>query len=359
MFFFSLHFSEKLVIFFVQNLNRRDSLSLRDYTNSEVLIMENESKEVVSMRQLLECGVHFGHQTKRWNPRMKKYIFTARNGIHVIDLQQSIKLIKKTYYIVKEVAARNGKVLFVGTKKQAQEPIQEEAIRCSMPFINHRWLGGTLTNNQTLRSSINKLKNLTNEKESGIFDRLSNKEASRKNKRLHRLNYYLGGIKDMGNFPSLLFVVDTKREQLAVREAKRLGIPIIGIVDTNADPYEVDYPIPANDDAIRAIRLICSVMADAVIEGQKEMGSMAAVEAEMTAKAEAETKTEKASKVSKSKASESAGEKSARIATAKKKPVSTEEPDSDDKKSTEKKAKASKPSETKTTTTKKASKEKA
>lgn len=226
--------------------------------------------EVVTMRQLLECGVHFGHQTKRWNPKMKRYIFTSRNGIHVIDLQQTIKLIKKSYQVVREVVKNNGTILFVGTKKQAQDAIQAEANRCGMPFVHHRWLGGTLTNNVTIRQSVNKLKQYNRMNEDGTFELLSNKEAAAKRKKLVRLGYYLDGIKDMYRLPSLVFVVDTKRETLAVKEANKLNIPIIGIVDTNADPTEVQYPIPANDDAIRAIKLICSVIAKAVLDGQAE-----------------------------------------------------------------------------------------
>ncbi|MBT5953862.1 30S ribosomal protein S2 [bacterium] len=232
-------------------------------------------KEVVTMRQLLEAGVHFGHQTKRWNPKMKPYIFTSRNGIHVIDLQQTIKLIKKVYSYVRETVKHNGTVLFVGTKKQAQDAIVAEADRCKMPYINHRWLGGTLTNNITLRQSINKLKKFTREKEDGTFDSLSNKESSKKQKTLTRLSYYLDGIKNMVALPSIIFIVDTKKEQLAVKEAERMGIPIVGIVDTNADPTEVQFPIPANDDAIRAIKLICSVIAQASIDGQQDAVDMA------------------------------------------------------------------------------------
>ncbi len=226
--------------------------------------------EVVTMRQLLECGVHFGHQTKRWNPKMKRYIFTSRNGIHVIDLQQTIKLIKKSYQVVREVVKSNGTILFVGTKKQAQDAIQAEAVRCGMPYVHHRWLGGTLTNNITIRQSVNKLKQYNRMNDDGTFDLLSNKEAAAKRKMLTRLGFYLDGIRDMHRLPSLVFVVDTKREALAVKEANKLKIPIIGIVDTNADPTEVQYPIPANDDAIRAIKLICSVMAKAVLDGQAE-----------------------------------------------------------------------------------------
>lgn len=232
--------------------------------------MKGKEAEVVTMRQLLESGVHFGHQTKRWNPKMKKYIFTSRNGIHVIDLQQSIKLIRKAYQFVKETAKRGGVVLFVGTKKQAQEAVQSEAERCGMPFVHHRWLGGTLTNNITLRQSINKLKSHVKMQEEGTFETLSNKEASRKKKVLARLRYYLDGIKDMGSVPSIIFIVDTQKEQLAVQEARKLKIPIIGVVDTNADPTQVQFPIPANDDAIRAVKLICSIVSQAVIDGKAE-----------------------------------------------------------------------------------------
>ncbi|NDC83564.1 30S ribosomal protein S2 [bacterium] len=231
---------------------------------------EQRQNEVVTMRQLLECGVHFGHQTKRWNPKMKRYIFTSRNGIHVIDLQQTIKLVKKAYSVVREVVKNGGSILFVGTKKQAQDAIQSEASRCSMPYVHHRWLGGTLTNNITIRHSVNKLKQFNRMQDDGTFELLSNKEAAAKRKMLTRLGYYLDGIKDMHRLPSLVFVVDTKREALAVKEANKLRIPIIGIVDTNADPNEVQYPIPANDDAIRAIKLICSVISKAVIDGQAE-----------------------------------------------------------------------------------------
>ncbi len=235
-------------------------------------VKKSPQNEVVSMRQLLESGVHFGHQTKRWNPKMKRYIFTARNGIHVIDLQQSIKLIRKAYQLVKDTVKGGGNVLFVGTKKQAQEAIQTEAERCAMPFVHHRWLGGMLTNNVTLRQSINKLRQFNQMLEDGVIDRLSNKEASRKKKQITRLRYYLDGIRQMGVAPSLIFVVDTTKEQLAVKEANKLGIPIIGVVDTNADPTEVQHPIPANDDAIRAIKLICSIIAQAVLDGKAERG---------------------------------------------------------------------------------------
>ncbi|RAP31364.1 30S ribosomal protein S2 [Candidatus Marinamargulisbacteria bacterium SCGC AG-343-D04] len=223
------------------------------------------------MRQLLECGVHFGHQTKRWDPKMKKYIFTSRNGIHVIDLQQSIQLINIAYAFIKEIIKNNGSVLFVGTKKQAQDAIKTEAERCDMPYVNHRWLGGTLTNISTIRQSINKLKDFERLQEDGILDQLSNKEKAKKTKAYNKLLHNLEGIKNMIKIPTALFIVDIKKEQLAIKEAQKLKIPIIGIVDTNANPNEVDYPIPANDDAIRAVKLLCSIMANGILEGQKDI----------------------------------------------------------------------------------------
>ena len=229
-------------------------------------------KEIVTMRQLLECGVHFGHQTKRWNPKMKRYIFTSRNEIHVIDLQQTMKLIKETYQIVKEIARKGGTILFVGTKKQAQEAIQAEAERSGMFYINQRWLGGTLTNHITIRKRINTLKLYERMKADGTFDMMTKKEAARYDKLLIKLHHYFDGIKDMVSMPSAIFIVDTKKEQLAVNEANKLKIPIIGVVDTNADPTEVQHPIPANDDAIRAIKLLCNIMANAILEGKAAAG---------------------------------------------------------------------------------------
>lgn len=226
-----------------------------------------DDSDIVSMRQLLECGVHFGHQTKRWNPKMKRYIFTSRNGIHVIDLQQTLNLIKEAYHIVKNVVEKRGTILFIGTKKQANEAIKDEAIRCNMPYINNRWLGGTLTNFSTIRQSINKMKEFERMQDEGELKALSNKEVSKKTKLHNKLSSNLEGIKNMIQTPSLLFVVDTKKEQLAIDEAKKLGIPVVGIVDTNANPVDITYPIPANDDAIRAVKLICSIMADAVLKG--------------------------------------------------------------------------------------------
>jgi small subunit ribosomal protein S2 len=240
------------------------------FVAKEKQIVEKEEKKnqyPVSMRQLLEAGVHFGHQTRRWDPKMDKFIYTSRNDIHVIDLQQTVELIKDAYNHVKDIVSKKGTVLFVGTKKQAQDAIESEAIRCKMPFVNQRWLGGTLTNNVTISNSIKKLKRYEEDAEQGVFDLLSKKEASRKTKKLARLKHYLGGIKDMRYLPKVLFIVDTKKEELAINEAKKLGITVIGLVDTNGDPTNLDFPIPGNDDAIRAVKLICSVFSEAVIQG--------------------------------------------------------------------------------------------
>ncbi len=236
---------------------------------------KENTPEVVTMRQLLECGVHFGHQTKRWNPKMKKYIFTSRNGIHIIDLQQTIKIIKNIHEMVKNIATQNKTILFVGTKKQAQDAIKEEAIKCGMPYVHHRWLGGILTNIMTIRQSINKYKKYSQMIEDGSLEKLSNKEASKLKKSHTRLSQYLEGIKDMVQIPDMLFVIDTKKEQLALKEATKLGIPIIGVVDTNTDPNEVQHAIPGNDDAIRSIRLLCSIMANAVNSGKALQESQA------------------------------------------------------------------------------------
>jgi small subunit ribosomal protein S2 len=224
---------------------------------------------VVTMKELLEAGVHFGHQTKRWNPKMKPYIFGARNGIYILDLQQTVKQLDGAYEFIRDTVAKGKKILFVGTKKQAQEAIYEEALRCGMFHVNHRWLGGTLTNFQTIKKSIDKLKELEKMEERGDFQRLPKKEVLGLQKKGAKLRKYLGGIKDMDQFPGALFVVDPKRERIAVSEARKLGVATVAIVDTNCDPDEVDYVIPGNDDAIRAIRLFASKMADAVIEGTR------------------------------------------------------------------------------------------
>lgn len=223
---------------------------------------------IVSMKALLETGVHFGHRTRKWNPHMKSYIFTERNGIHIIDLQQTLEALEESYALVRDTAANGGKILFVGTKRQAQETIQGEAERCGMPYVNDRWLGGTLTNWQTIRSRIQELKDLERRREEGEFDLLTKKEALLLNRKIDKLQGRLGGIREMGGLPEILFVVDVKREDTAVHEANLLEIPVVGLVDTNCDPGKVDYVIPSNDDAIRAIKLMTSTVADAVMEGR-------------------------------------------------------------------------------------------
>jgi small subunit ribosomal protein S2 len=222
------------------------------------------------MKTLLEAGVHFGHQTRRWNPKMKPFIFTERNGIHIIDLQQTVKRLEDAMTYVRELSSNGGTILFVGTKKQAQETIEEESRRCEMPYVNRRWLGGTLTNFQTILSRIRRLEELEQRKQMGEFDRLPKKEASRLDDELERLTRLLGGMRGRYRLPDAIFIVDPHREQIAIAEAARTEIPIVAMVDTNCNPEVIDYPIPANDDAIRAIRLLTSKVADAVIEGRQE-----------------------------------------------------------------------------------------
>ena len=222
------------------------------------------------MKQLLEAGVHFGHHTRRWNPKMAEYIFTERNGIYIIDLQKTVKKVEEAYMFVRDASLEGGNVLFVGTKKQAQDAIKEEAIRAGMYYVNVRWLGGMLTNFKTIKRSIQKLNNLTKMSEDGTFDLLPKKEVAALQKEMADLERNLGGIKDMKGLPAVMFVVDPKKEANAVAEARKLGIPVVAIVDTNCDPDEIDYVIPGNDDAIRAIKLISSVLADAMIEGRQE-----------------------------------------------------------------------------------------
>ncbi|MFX3624647.1 MAG: 30S ribosomal protein S2 [Ectobacillus sp.] len=224
---------------------------------------------VISMKQLLEAGVHFGHQTRRWNPKMKRYIFTERNGIYIIDLQKTVKKVEEAYNVMKEIAANGGNILFVGTKKQAQDAIKEEATRAGMYYVNQRWLGGTLTNFQTIQKRIKRLKDIERMQEDGTFEVLPKKEVVQLKKELERLEKFLGGIKDMKDLPDALFVVDPRKERIAVAEARKLNIPLIGIVDTNCDPDEIDYVIPANDDAIRAVKLLTSKMADAILEAKQ------------------------------------------------------------------------------------------
>ena len=224
---------------------------------------------VISMKQLLEAGVHFGHQTRRWNPKMKEYIFTERNGIFIIDLQKTVKKIDEAYYFIRDLAMEGGTVLFVGTKKQAQESIEQEAKRCEMFYVNQRWLGGMLTNFKTIQSRINKLRKIEKMEADGDFDLLPKKEVIQLKAEQEKLEKNLGGIKEMKKLPSAMFVVDPRKEHIAILEAKALGIPVVAIVDTNCDPDEADYPIPGNDDAIRAVKLIASKIADAVLEGRQ------------------------------------------------------------------------------------------
>lgn len=224
---------------------------------------------VVSMKQLLEAGVHFGHQTRRWNPKMARYIFTERNGIYIIDLQKTVKKLDEAYMFVRDLAANGGNVLFVGTKKQAGDSVRDEAARAGAYYVNARWLGGMLTNFKTIRRRIDRLAQLRKMEEDGTFDLLPKKEVSKLNLEIEKLEKFLGGIKEMKKLPSALFIVDPRKEKIAVAEAKKLGIPIVAIVDTNCDPDEIDYVIPGNDDAIRAVKLLCATMADALIEGRQ------------------------------------------------------------------------------------------
>ena len=243
---------------------------------------------VISMKQLLEAGVHFGHQTRRWNPKMKQYIFTERNGIHIIDLQMTVKKVEEAYYFIRDLAAQDKAILFVGTKKQAQESIEQEAKRCEMFYVNQRWLGGMLTNFKTIQTRIARLKYIEQMEENCEFDLLPKKEVIAIKAEQEKLEKNLGGIKEMKKLPGALFIIDTRKEHIAVSEARKLGIPIVATVDTNCDPDEVDYPIPANDDAIRAVRLITAKMADAVLEGkQGEQMTDAAVDATVEAAEEA------------------------------------------------------------------------
>ncbi|WP_459929829.1 30S ribosomal protein S2 [Desulfosporosinus burensis] len=223
---------------------------------------------VISMKQLLEAGVHFGHQTRRWNPKMARYIFTERNGIYIIDLQKTVKKVDEAFNFVRNLATEGGTMLFVGTKKQAQESVKDEAIRCGMYFVNERWLGGMLTNFQTIQKRVDRLRVLERMEAEGVFEVLTKKEVSALRHEMEKLERFLGGIKNMKKLPDALFIVDPRKERIAVAEARRLKIPIVAIVDTNCDPDEIDVVIPANDDAIRAVKLLTAKMADAIIEGQ-------------------------------------------------------------------------------------------
>lgn len=224
---------------------------------------------VISMKSLLEAGVHFGHQTRRWNPKMARYIFTERNGIYIIDLQQTVKMVDDAYDFVRELASEGGEILFVGTKKQAQDAIEKEAKKCGMHYINQRWLGGTLTNYKTIRKRIDRLHELEKMEEDGTFDVLPKKEVIGLRHERERLEKFLGGIKNMNRMPDAVYIVDPKKERIAVKEAHILGIPIVSIIDTNCDPDEIDYAIPGNDDAIRAVKLITETIANAVLEGKQ------------------------------------------------------------------------------------------
>ena len=244
---------------------------------------------VVSMKQLLEAGVHFGHQTRRWNPKMAPYIFTERNGIYIIDLQKTVKKLEEAYMFVRDVAAQGGEILFVGTKKQASDSVKEEATRASAHFVNARWLGGMMTNFKTIQQRIRRLEQLNKMEEDGTFDLLPKKEVTKLKLEIEKLEKFLGGIKTMKKLPAVLFIVDPRKEKIAVAEAKKLNIPIVAIVDTNCDPDDVDYVIPGNDDAIRAVKLIAGCMANAIIEGRQGEDAVSDEETEKVEEAEEET----------------------------------------------------------------------
>ena len=244
--------------------------------------------DIISMKQLLEAGVHFGHQTRRWNPKMAPYIFTERNGIYIIDLQKTVKKVEECYNFLRDVAARGENILFVGTKKQAQEAMREEALRCNMFYVNERWLGGMLTNFKTIQTRINRLRKLEAMEADGTFDVLPKKEVIGLRLEMEKLTKYLGGIKDMKKLPGALFIVDPRKENIAVLEARKLNIPIVATVDTNCDPDVIDHVIPANDDAIRAVKLLTAKMADAVLEGRQGMQMEEAAEVEEVAAEDAE-----------------------------------------------------------------------
>ncbi|MDR7433682.1 MAG: 30S ribosomal protein S2 [Armatimonadota bacterium] len=235
----------------------------------------------LTMKQLLEAGVHFGHQTRRWNPKMARYIYTERNGIHIIDLQKTVPLLEEAYRFVRDTVANGGTVLFVGTKKQAQDAIREEAVRCHMYYVNQRWLGGTLTNFPMIRQRVERLKELQDLKLRGHLDVLPKKEQTRLLEEMAKLEKFLSGIVGMTKLPAVVYIVDTRKEHIAVAEARKLGIPIVALVDTNCDPDEVDYPIPGNDDAIRAVRLVTSYIANAVLEGLEEQKKLEVVAEEV------------------------------------------------------------------------------
>ncbi|MFO7819727.1 MAG: 30S ribosomal protein S2 [Halanaerobacter sp.] len=245
---------------------------------------------VVSMKELLETGVHFGHRTRRWNPKMEEYIFTERNGIYIVDLQQTMSLAEEAYNFVRDLVSDDNNILFVGTKRQAQETIEEEAKRCGMPYVNQRWLGGMLTNYQTIKKRIDRLEEIEQMEEDGVLEVLPNKEALELEREHEKLQRFLGGIRDMNGLPDAIFVVDPKKEEIAVAEANKLGIPVVGIIDTNCDPDVIDHIIPGNDDAIRAVKLLTGLMADAVLEG-KQGKQMQEAQAEVEEEVESEENT--------------------------------------------------------------------
>lgn len=238
---------------------------------TEKITETKKNDKVVTMRQLLETGVHFGHQTRRWNPKMAAYIYTSRNDIHVIDLQKTLAKINEAYSYIKDRVAKGANILFVGTKKQAQNAVVEEAKRCGMPYVSNRWLGGMLTNFETIKKSVARMKEIEGWKENGVFDSLPSKEQSMHNKKLAKMNYHFNGIRNLKKQPDLAFIVDTKKEEIGVKEANLLNIPIIGVVDTNCDPDLISHPIPANDDAIRTIKLLASIVANAVLAGKEQI----------------------------------------------------------------------------------------
>lgn len=249
---------------------------------------------ILPMKSLLEAGVHFGHRTRRWNPRMKQFIFTQRNGIHIIDLQQTMSRLEEAYKVVRDVVAEGGTILFVGTKKQAQETVVQEAVRCGMPYVSNRWLGGTLTNFRTIRARIDYMVRLEERQAMGELDKLPKKEALLLTRELAKLEIRVGGLREMKRLPRLLFIVDTLHEQIAIDEATTLEVPIVALTDTNSDPFPIQYPIPANDDAIRAIKLITGKIADAVIEGKNIRGVIAAEQLEEGVPAELQGELEQA-----------------------------------------------------------------
>jgi small subunit ribosomal protein S2 len=247
---------------------------VKPQTNVVAVKPKAPSSEPVSIKLLLEAGVHFGHQKRRWNPHMREYVFTQRNGIHIIDLQQTLVKLQEARKFVRDLISGGGDIIFLGTKKQAQEVIADEAKRCGVSYVNRRWLGGTLTNFATIQARIDHLVRLEDRKVRGEFARLSKKETMKLEKEIARLNQLFGGVKEMTKIPACMFVVDAVKEKIAIHEARQLGIPIVGMVDTDCDPREIDYPIPANDDAIKSVRLICSVIADAVLEGKAGIESL-------------------------------------------------------------------------------------